>query len=109
MPREITQGLGVFPVGLVVLLGLQSRRCWRRAVQAVGAGLSHHERRRTDIGNRFLRNRCGRDVFGGVVVVYVVELFRLFWRTLPCAHAQSVGEPRSWPQFMLFTVLLMSG
>ena len=43
----------MFPVGLVVLLRVQSRRCWRRAVQAVGAGLFHHERRRTDIGNRF--------------------------------------------------------
>jgi len=45
----------------------------------------------------------------GLVSIYVAELFRLIWRTLPYAQANSVGEPRSWLHSFLFLFLLMFG
>ena len=41
------------------------------------------------------------------VIIYVAELFRLIWRPLPYAQANSVREPRSWLQFILFRFLLL--
>ena len=47
-------------------------------------------------------NSHGMGVFSGVMHVYVAELFRQFWRPLPYAQANSVGELRSWLQFIPF-------
>ena len=98
----------MFPVGLVVLLRVQSRRCWRAP--------SSPSRRACPITNAaaltsgtVFANRLRYESVCGAINVYVVELFRQFWRPLPCALAQLVGEPRSWLHVMLFSVLLMSG
>jgi len=48
-------------------------------------------------------------VSSGVMHVYVAELFRQFWRPLPCAQANSVGDLRLWLQFILFLFLLAFG
>jgi hypothetical protein len=80
--------------------------------RTTGALGGHHARRCRWSTHRdrepYFAKQLRYGFFSGEMVVYAFELFAN-WRPLPCAQANSVGEPRSWPQSIPFRFLLIFG